>query len=49
MLGERCCRGVEGNATNTVETHMRELCWKLGTTSAAEALARRRYGLLEPE
>lgn len=31
------CRGVEDNATNTVETHVRELCRKLGTTSQAEA------------
>jgi hypothetical protein len=42
MLGERCCRGVEDNATNTVQTHTRELCRRLGTTSPAEAVARRR-------
>ncbi len=42
MLGERCSRGVEDNATNTVKTYTRELCRKLGTTSPADAVARSR-------
>jgi hypothetical protein len=42
MLGERCCRRFEDNATNTVKPHTREPCRKLGTTSQAEAVARRR-------